>query len=978
MGLLDALGLQLKTPLATVAGAPVVASATGAPPVPGSAAGGAVVDAVQQGVFAGARVAAVALVDGLKAHPQAAAIQAFITQANIKLATADGHAAKAEWPQAMQALEDVKAIAATAKKAADDRQGFTVKLADVTTGMNAFQGFDAGTFTMLSGAIGNANAQSAANNYILANATLDAAAVKLQAAVKGRIDACNSMLAQATANASAAGFLKPELDKARAQIAAATTALGARRWSEGCMAAVTAIRILASTDRMAPRRASYETARTATQAKIAQVKANASVADRGHGLDALVVEANASASRDVMQFEAGEAKLRDIDGRCDMILAAATDTEAYKRQRPLADTELAALDKHAAAARVAPAREAARKQLEQAAKAAAGAATAVDPGPGWAAASNQVVRVRADLAAAKALADGAGNAAGAEAAAANPADVAAMKTALQKLRADQVIAAAAPFAAEAAAPLKTCKEQVDKADKALAKNDGKGAAGPLAAAAKALIEAKAIQVAQDQFNSTLPSVEARLTQLQALPRAALLKGMIDPVAKALADAKAKNKAKAGVEAMAALRSAIDLAAAASKADLERGKFDTAATATATHVATITDAKAKKPLDAALADAKKLADAFKFGEATAALKKLEVGIDKAELMTRAVANPGDGAITGLAARMTANGGEKEVDELVQSPKTTDPRMIAALASGRYGVTMVPDTSVSAAPFEAKNMKALCATFALVPKDVKANGSTTKITHTDSTGGSGVWFANATVTLSGRPDLPGKHRKGLGSKMTATDTTGATVKQLPADVEKDCQPTADDAEYVSFTALHEVGHGVDDSHTYMLRNGSREDHGGWTSHGSGVQVIADAVGPHIRTKAGGSNTFYSKPEDKKYVLDKLLNQKPARPSTLVAGSDDAKAYDAFDRWHTLATSDGIWDRQGDAEEIAIGGKTVYHESQPREWVSYLLAARKRGLTGYQFRAPAEWFAELYAAFKSKMLGPKHPAREWLNKL
>ena len=82
--------------------------------------------------------------------------------------------------------------------------------------------------------------------------------------------------------------------------------------------------------------------------------------------------------------------------------------------------------------------------------------------------------------------------------------------------------------------------------------------------------------------------------------------------------------------------------------------------------------------------------------------------------------------------------------------------------------------------------------------------------------------------------------------------------------------------------------------------------------------------------------------------------------------------------LATSDGIWDRQGDSEAIAIGNKTVYHESQPREWVSYLAAARKKGLTGYQFRAPAEWFAELYAGYKSKMLGPKHPANVWLKKL
>jgi hypothetical protein len=326
-------------------------------------------------------------------------------------------------------------------------------------------------------------------------------------------------------------------------------------------------------------------------------------------------------------------------------------------------------------------------------------------------------------------------------------------------------------------------------------------------------------------------------------------------------------------------------------------------------------------------------------------------------------------------MTANGGEKEVDDLVQSPKTTDPRMIALLASGRFGVTMVPDTSASAAPHEAKNMKALCKTFAMVPKDVKAAGSISKITHTDSTGGSGAWSTNTTVTLSGRPDM---HKQGLGPGLMAKDASGAMVKQLPADIDKDCLPVGGDGEYVSFTALHEVGHGVDDAHTYMQRNGAREDHGAWQSHGSGVQVIADAVGPHIRGKAGGSNTFYSKPEDKKYVLDKLLNQKPSRPKTLVAGSDDAKAYDAFDRWHKLATSDGIWERQGDAEEIAINGTRIYHEAYPREWVSYAAVARKKALTGYQFRAPAEWFAELYAGYKSNKLGPKHPARDWLKKL
>lgn len=986
MGLLDVLGLQPKTPVATVAGAPSggapqpsdSSEGGGAPDAPVRAGGGKAAVPVEQGKFATARVAAVALINGLKAHAQAAAIQAFITQVDTKLATADAHAAKKEWPQAMQALEDVKAIAATAKKAADDRQAFTVKLADVTMGMNAFQNVSAATFNLLSNAIANANAQAAANNYVAANATLDAAAGQLQTRMKARIDTVKGRLANSTPNPAVATFLKPELDKARTHVAAAEAALAARRWSEALMAETTAMWALVSTERMAPRRSSYDTARAATVAKIGTVKANAAVADRGPGLEALLGEADKTAGHDAMQFEAGEAQLRDIDRRCELIMAAAADAEAYKRQKPPADAELAALDSHPAAARVAAVRESARKQLEQAAKAAAGAATAVDPGPGWAAASNEVVRARADMAAAKTLADGAANADAATAAAKNPADVAAMKTALQKLQADHAAAAAAPSAAEAAAPLKTCKEQLDKADKALAKDDGKGAAAPLAAAAKALVDAKAIQVAQDQFAKTLPSAEARLTALQALPRATQLKGMIDPVAKALAEAKAKNKAKAGAEAMAALRRANDLAAAAVKADLDRGKFDAAAAAAGTHVATITDAKARKPLDAALVAATKLADAFKFGEAMAALKKLEVAVDKAELTTLAAANPADPAIATLAARMTANGGEKEVDALVESPTTTDPQMIAALATGRFGVQMVPDTSVAAGPHEAKNMKGLYKTFSMVPKDVKAFGSITKITHTDSTGGSGAWGPGGAVTLSGRP---GMHTQELGPKMTASDPadpTGATkVKQLPADIDKDCLPVGGDGEYTSFTALHEVAHGVDDSKTYMLRNGDREDHGGWQSYGSGVQVIADAVGPHIRAKAGGSNTFYTKAEDKKYVLDALLNQKPARPSTLVAGSDDAKAYDAFDRWHGLATSDGIWERQGDAEEIAIGG-TVYHESYPREWVSYLLSARKKGLTGYQFRAPAEWFAELYAGYHSKKLGPKHPANDWLKKL
>ena len=100
--------------------------------------------------------------------------------------------------------------------------------------------------------------------------------------------------------------------------------------------------------------------------------------------------------------------------------------------------------------------------------------------------------------------------------------------------------------------------------------------------------------------------------------------------------------------------------------------------------------------------------------------------------------------------------------------------------------------------------------------------------------------------------------------------------------------------------------------------------------------------------------------------------------VLPGDWAKAKRDFDNWHTLASAEGVWDRQPECDDPLTIGVRIYHEAYPRNWVSYLAEARTRGLTGYQFRAPSEWFAELYAGYKSGKLGPKHPAIEWLKKL
>lgn len=104
-------------------------------------------------------------------------------------------------------------------------------------------------------------------------------------------------------------------------------------------------------------------------------------------------------------------------------------------------------------------------------------------------------------------------------------------------------------------------------------------------------------------------------------------------------------------------------------------------------------------------------------------------------------------------------------------------------------------------------------------------------------------------------------------------------------------------------------------------------------------------------------------------------PTPPSGKETEWDKAKK--KVEDWHGLATWDQIWWKQAESGKISIGG-TVYHQAYARTWVSYDFAARKKGLTGYQFRAPGEWFAELYAAYRMDKLKSSHPAVSWLSKL
>src|SRR5439155_26762195 len=114
-----------------------------------------------------------------------------------------------------------------------------------------------------------------------------------------------------------------------------------------------------------------------------------------------------------------------------------------------------------------------------------------------------------------------------------------------------------------------------------------------------------------------------------------------------------------------------------------------------------------------------------------------------------------------------------------------------------------------------------------------------------------------------------------------------------------------------------------------------------------------------------------EERQYVTDCILRNPAVAPTTFKG--DKAK----FDAFIAAAQTKGVWSNQALSEQATLG-KRIYQEAYPNTWVSYLADARKRGITGYQFRAPGEWFSELYAAWKLHKLKPEHPAVAWLSKL
>ncbi len=356
---------------------------------------------------------------------------------------------------------------------------------------------------------------------------------------------------------------------------------------------------------------------------------------------------------------------------------------------------------------------------------------------------------------------------------------------------------------------------------------------------------------------------------------------------------------------------------------------------------------------------------KHKEALKALNMIDAALGKAEVMADVKGGTADPAkIKKLAGKPE---GAKALDDLVASlPDDAPQKLLDAAIEARFDVKFeqyehkkpgaVGDLSGATAvdpELPDKSLKRVYELLNKVPKSHTRDNPKLKeiIRFTKDTGGA-AYGGGKIYLYCGRADNTQPYQL-------------AKPSELP-EVDENCKPKDNvKPDYFDFATLHEVGHAVDDRDGFMKKNMAADAHGGWKTES--VDSLAE-----VASKKFGF--------DKDYIKDLLSNKTPPPPAAPsgTKPEDWQKAKDKADNWCAgIREKKGLWWDGANSIALAIDGR-VYHESYKNKWVSYKLDARKKGISGYQFRAPGEHFAELYAAYHSGKLKDSNPAVSWLKDL
>ena len=334
----------------------------------------------------------------------------------------------------------------------------------------------------------------------------------------------------------------------------------------------------------------------------------------------------------------------------------------------------------------------------------------------------------------------------------------------------------------------------------------------------------------------------------------------------------------------------------------------------------------------------------------------------------------GAMNGLAEveKLTAAAEVKMLDLMVsgfKNDKKLVKKYLEHAFKERFGVDLdLEDKGDNAAQvYEA--MRRIYELMALVPeshtnrnpslKEVERVGgpSAGKAFFQPGTHFLGITWAGDKINLkAGRPS--NTHWEALDSGLK--DSSGNF--NPPIDPECQLKPGSNTQNFFDWSTLHEIGHAVDDRKGFM-KSAANLALAGWIDHGKDCSAAAKAAAAH----------FHFQSEDALEYIKDLMEGKPGsrprkkpKPPSGVQAAAWTTAMTNVENWvDSIRESADPWNRL----PADIGGR-VYHEAYKKQWVSYLRAARKQAVKGYQFRSHWEWFADLYAAYHTGVLKDEHP--------
>ena len=514
--------------------------------------------------------------------------------------------------------------------------------------------------------------------------------------------------------------------------------INASNWGAAALAAQSQLgNLVTAAKKLSDRRLEFDKQRKITKTDLDALDPHKKVLRlQLESLTKLLAKADGMATREAMLFEDGIAGLKEISVTAKALLAVATDSAGYLRERVEADKKLKALkETDAAKAGVLDTQLQGIDALMAAAASSTGVLDAeASASKGldmederthqldWAGARKTVGQAVLAMTAAETLGTSLKDSVGLAENAANADDLPKIQKAVEDLRKRAEEAKKKPFKDKADHEFLHVGHSLDEALQQATDGHLDIAAIPLQGAAGLLIEAETVQSEYARFDAAFKIADAAQKKLLALtdPPAVTLKAKTDAIAEQMKAATKEADARAWDKAFELLRQITAALAEAKDLGDTRKTFNAKATRI-TNAAASLDVTLKNSIGQVITDATKKADEFNFMQAGRLLDNADAQLASAAVKTKAISGTLDQAFKDAVDKMmAAEGGDELVvraknnkdrdstklngpellDELVKNlPDDVPLKMLVFLVKKRFNI----DLRVSALYFDSGELK-----------------------------------------------------------------------------------------------------------------------------------------------------------------------------------------------------------------------------------------------------------------------------------